>query len=102
MYVEKSQISTRNVVERTFGIWKRRFPALSLGIRTTPQTALIIITATAILHNILRRRNDIPPENEDDHTEIIEIQGGELPAVQLRESGNAVRLHFINSYFSGN
>jgi len=63
---------------------------------------LIIITATAILHNILRRRNDIPPENEDDHTGIIEIEGGELPAVQLRESGNAVHLHFINSYFSDN
>jgi len=83
-----------------FGIWKRRFPAVSLGIRTTPQTALIIITETAILHNILRRRNDIPPENEDDYIGVIE--GGELPAVQLRESGNAVRLNFINSYFSDN
>jgi len=83
-----------------FGIWKRRFPALSLDIRTTPQTALVIITATAILHNILRRRNDIPPEYDDDHMGVIEIEGGELPAMQLRESGNAVRLHFINSYFS--
>jgi len=82
-----------------FGIWKRRFPDLSLGIRTTPQTALLVITATAILHNILRRRNDIPPEN-DEHMKIIE--GGELPTVQLRESGNAVCLHFINSYFSDN
>lgn len=83
-----------------FGIQKRRFPAVLLGIRTTPQTALIIITASAILHNILRRRNDIPPENEDDHMGVIEY--GELPAVQLRESGNPVRLNFINSYFSDN
>lgn len=58
----------RYLQEMLFGIWKRRFSALSLGICTTPQTALIIITATAILHNMLRKRNDIPPENEDDHS----------------------------------
>lgn len=29
---QESQIRTRNVIERTFGIWKRRFPILSKGI----------------------------------------------------------------------
>lgn len=29
---QESQIRTRNVIERAFGIWKRRFPILSKGI----------------------------------------------------------------------
>jgi len=32
MLYNESQIRTRNVVERSFGVWKRRFPVLSLGI----------------------------------------------------------------------
>lgn len=32
MLYQESQIKTRNVVERAFGIWKRRFPILSRGI----------------------------------------------------------------------
>lgn len=81
-----------------FGIWKRRFPVFSLGIRTITQTAMLIIKATAVLHNILRRSNDIHPENEDDHAEVM--KNDDLHAVLLRETGNTVRLNFINSYFS--
>ena len=29
----ESQIRTRNCVERSYGVWKRRFPILSLGVR---------------------------------------------------------------------
>lgn len=29
---QEAQIRTRNVVERAFGIWKRRFPILSKGL----------------------------------------------------------------------
>jgi len=47
------QIRTRGTVERTFGIWKRRFPCLN-HIRTKLNTSLIIIVATAVLHNITR------------------------------------------------
>lgn len=28
----ESQIRTRNPIERSYGVWKRRFPILSLGI----------------------------------------------------------------------
>lgn len=48
----ESQIQTRNVIERTFGIWKRRFPVTQ-----------DIIVASAILHNIARERNERIPEN---------------------------------------
>lgn len=48
-----SHIKTRNTVERMFGVWKRRFPCLSNGLRTKVQTTLPIIVATAVLHNIV-------------------------------------------------
>lgn len=32
MLYNESQIRTRNIIERCFGVWKRRFPVLSLGI----------------------------------------------------------------------
>eukprot|EP00102_Acyrthosiphon_pisum_P014829 XP_008185090.1 PREDICTED: putative nuclease HARBI1 [Acyrthosiphon pisum] len=55
---QKAQIGTRNVIERTFGVWKRRFPVLSLGIRTQIQTTLTTIIATAVLHNMLIAANE--------------------------------------------
>ncbi|KAJ9594549.1 hypothetical protein L9F63_027467, partial [Diploptera punctata] len=48
-------IRTRNVVERLFGSWKRRFPVLAVGINVKLDNAFPIIVATAVLHNILRR-----------------------------------------------
>ena len=39
----ESQIRTRNPVERLFGIWKRRFPVLALGIRVSLKNCLPII-----------------------------------------------------------
>jgi nuclease HARBI1 len=49
---------TRNCIERCFGAWKRRFPCLSLGLRTKLDTTLTIIVATAVLHNIAINEND--------------------------------------------
>jgi hypothetical protein len=34
----ESQIRTRNVVERSYGVWKRRFPALAMGLRRRGST----------------------------------------------------------------
>lgn len=43
---------TRNIVERLFGTWKRRFPCLSFGLRTKLETTQAVICALAVLHNI--------------------------------------------------
>lgn len=48
----ESQIRTRNVVERKYGVWKRRFPVLSMGMRVQLPLVQDIIVACAILHNI--------------------------------------------------
>lgn len=49
-----AHIRTRNIVERVFGVWKRRFPVLSLGMRVKMETVQDVIIATAVLHNIAR------------------------------------------------
>ncbi|KAE9521249.1 hypothetical protein AGLY_018341 [Aphis glycines] len=94
---QKAQIGTRNVIERVFGVLKRRFPVLSVGIRTQPKTALTTIVATAVLYNILLKLNDEMPLNEQllDNN-LLE----ELPLLPVRQIGNVVRNDTIETYFS--
>jgi hypothetical protein len=47
-----AQTQTRKPVECSYGIWKRRFPILALGINIRVTSALSVIIATAVLHNI--------------------------------------------------
>lgn len=69
---QESQIRTRNVVERSYGVWKRRFPVLSLGIRLNiSKVEEIIIIATAVLHNIaILQKEDIPPTTQEIQEQI--------------------------------
>lgn len=48
----ESQIRTRCSVERSYGVWKRKFPILSLGIRLNLRKVQSIIVATAVLHKV--------------------------------------------------
>ncbi|KAJ3641434.1 hypothetical protein Zmor_027941 [Zophobas morio] len=52
----EAHIRTRNIIERTFGVWKRRFPILAYGCRLKQNTVLAVIIACAVLHNIARER----------------------------------------------
>lgn len=51
---------------RTFGVWKRRFPVISLTMRLSLHNIQTVIIATAVLHNICRNYNieEVPPEVE--------------------------------------
>lgn len=60
-------VSTRNVVERQYGVIKRRFPVLAYGMRVRVETAQKIVTAAAILHNICIDAHDPQFENTDDN-----------------------------------
>lgn len=76
----ESQIKTRNVVERSFGIWKRRFPALAYGLRLQPLSAQAVI-ATAVLHNIAQDMSEPDPLVDSDAEAVIEqleIRDGQL------------------------
>ena len=44
-----SSVKTRNVVERQYGVWKRRFPVLSISMRLKLETIIEVIVATAVL-----------------------------------------------------
>lgn len=68
----EAQIRTRNVIERLFGIWKRRFVVLSVGIRCKIQFAQMIIVACAILHNIAIDQMENQFEGEPEDIEIDE------------------------------
>lgn len=70
---------TRIIVERTFGIWKRRFPCLSRGLSTKLLTSTSIIVACAVLHNLSLISNDRFKEEED--VENINVDD-KIPIIQ--------------------
>lgn len=93
----ESQIRTRNPVERTYGVWKRRFPVLSLGMRLNIHKIQTVIIACAVLHNIAINKNDkIPIDNSEIQLpdDILHIP----PIIQNNQ--NNVRTRLLNEYFS--
>lgn len=64
----ESHIRTRNVIERMFGCWKKRFPVLSMKIRTELSRVQAIIVATAVLHMCKKMNEPMPSftNNGDD------------------------------------
>lgn len=65
----KSLQKTRNVVERTYGAWKNRFPVLSKKIILHPSRVQAIIVACAVLHNIAIMSGDehFQDDSEQNH-----------------------------------
>lgn len=57
--------STRNLVERGIGIWKKRFPVIAVKMRQRLVNSLKVIVATAVLHNIAVERNEPDPLEPD-------------------------------------
>ncbi|KAK9728405.1 DDE superfamily endonuclease [Popillia japonica] len=90
-----AHIRTRNVVERTFGIWKSRFRCLSSCLQYKLQNTTRIIAATAVLHNIAIS------EREANVDEVYVDQVVPMPpAVADQVRGNAIRAAFINRHFN--
>lgn len=99
----ESQIRSRNVVEKQYGVWKRRFPALAKGLRVSLDTAQAIIVATAVLHNIACEENEvIPPVTEEDEAEIDYVNNVQIVQVpeQRHNADTITRDSLINNYFS--
>lgn len=108
----ESQIRTRNCIERLFGVWKRRFPILALGMRVKVKKAIPIIVACAVLHNILRSQSQeehLPPDDPNlmlplPWEELLEegnIQPGVPPAItqsRLR-AGQHIRNNFVSLFY---
>lgn len=89
----EAQIRTRNVIERLFGVWKRRFPILSCGIRCKMELTQMIVVACAVLHNIAVDQNE--DMNEDDNN-LMEGEINNFP--EERHGDYVARTPFID-YF---
>lgn len=59
---------TRVLIEQTYGILKRRFPCLAVGLRTDPGRACQYVVACVVLHNVGILRQDIVTLSLDDLT----------------------------------
>lgn len=68
----KAQIRTRNIIERVFGVWKRKFPCLQRGLANAPSTIVNIIIACAMLHNISRKYQNNLNADSDEEGDILE------------------------------
>ena len=96
----ESLIRTRNCVERSYGVWKRRFPILSTGIRLHLNKVQSIIVATAVLHNICCINKDINLPALEEHVEnAVEFANAVPHARENLQYNNNVRNALITDYF---
>ncbi|XP_045778276.1 putative nuclease HARBI1 isoform X2 [Maniola jurtina] len=93
----KTHIKTRNTVERSYGVWKRRFPCIGSKLRLKQNRIEAVVVATAVLHNICRTRNDPEP----DLPVQIEIRNDEsnVPNSIDNRNGQTVISNLIHHYF---
>ncbi|KAL3195545.1 hypothetical protein MRX96_045598 [Rhipicephalus microplus] len=104
---QKAQIKTRNVVERAFGVWKRRFPCLDMGMQHKAKNIVHIITACAALDNLacLLREPEPPAQRVPQPSPIstVATRTVHLPPVDRltdSHSGNQARDLLIRKSFT--
>lgn len=91
---------TRNIVERAFGMWKRRFPCLRRGLGNKLSTVSNIIVACAVLYNITIQLNDeAPSEHGDGNERLNEPESTSELASYGSLDCFANRQAIINNYF---
>lgn len=96
----ESLIRTRNVVERQYGVWKRRFPILHFGLRLQLHTAMAVIVATAVLHNIAIEMKEAIPEDWLHEAENNHVDPEDIPAYNPQQGARQFRQVLINEHFA--
>ena len=88
------QSSTRQVVERAFGILKGRWRILTIAMQVSPTNLARTALACVVLHNFLEMRKDSCPEawiyHEDSQPNDEQQLQRTNPSLQL---GRAIRIH---------
>ena len=87
-------VLTISLIERSFGVLKRRFHELHSENQMKPDRVCTIIVACCILHNIAIDNNEPLPNFEDN-----EPWNEEDDHFVGNETGHAVRTHITNTYF---
>ncbi|KAJ4430246.1 hypothetical protein ANN_22458 [Periplaneta americana] len=88
-------INCQERVERTFGVWKKRFPCLAFGLRTKLQKTLKIIVATAVLHNLAVQHGELDLEGEIPNDDVPVD-----PPADDDMTGNRWRQLIIDNHFT--
>lgn len=95
----ESQIRSRNVIERCFGVWKRRFPVLCIGLRCKLPLAQDVIVACAVLHNLARTKNEEEPQEDPEvHVPPQPVFPSSEPRPPVADERHQTR-HIMLSYF---
>lgn len=94
----QAHIQTRNCIERAFGLWKRHFPCLSLGLHLKRDRIPPVIVATAVLRNIAIDLNDLP--DVDPNIEILPAAYEGVPVVNIGNNDNRTGRALINNLFA--
>ncbi|KAL5236987.1 hypothetical protein ACI65C_004397 [Semiaphis heraclei] len=96
----KAQIKTRNIIERVFGVWKRKFPCLRRGLANSTLTSVSITVACAVLYNISLKLRLLNIE-DNDNEEVDEVDDHFRDNNLNREIiGAASRRGYIIRHFS--
>jgi len=99
---------SRCIIERLFGMVKRRFPSLSFGIRMQPDRTCRVIMACFVLHNIAlsRRKPDFdedeiaPFEEEEYDNQLVRQENLAQEILRLRRQCFAKRQRITLNDFS--
>lgn len=98
--------STRQTIERTFGLWKMRFLCLHRYggvLMFSPARCVKVITATAVLHNICQDRHVPLPHDAVDRPMPLPIHGEMEENAQpllVHEDGRRAREEIIRGHFT--
>lgn len=96
-----AQILTRNPIERSYGLWKRRFPILSVGMNLKIDTVQSVIVATAVLHNIACDLREKDPKVPHHVQRLINITNFRHPTGNLeniRDNDRETRNCLVRSF----
>ncbi|GFW90076.1 putative nuclease HARBI1 [Trichonephila clavipes] len=85
----------RNVVERQYGVWKKRFSCIDTPFRCSLETAQTVIVATAVLHNLALSLGDY----EDDDSRPLQ-QDDTMVNHSQEHGGIAKRNAIVANFFN--
>ena len=89
------------VIEKSFGLLKRRFPALRHGIRLKhPEDICILITSALVLHNFLIEKRESEENLEESSADETASEENNIDGVQFEShSGSDMRQLITRNYF---
>ncbi|XP_034830814.1 putative nuclease HARBI1 [Maniola hyperantus] len=90
----RAHISTRNIIERFNGVWKRRFACLNRKLQNNLPNTCNIIVACAVLHNISIETNQEIPEPMPNLDVVPVLHSSDTAR------GSVIRAAFIARHFS--